>query len=95
MTWAGGKTGISTGAGSFGAAGALALVMGTGLMRLGGGSGERRRRTEGFITEFERILVPYWCWEGAWAVGTDSARAGVATAECMRRRSLRGDTVEV
>lgn len=95
MTAGGGKTGISTVAGSLAVAGALAFVMGTGLIRLGGGSGEWRRRTEGFITELERILVPYVCWEGGWGWETDSERAGVATAEIMRRRSLRRGSVSV
>ena len=49
---------MSTDAGSLDAAGALAFALGTGLMRLGRGSGDWRRRTEGRITEFERILVP-------------------------------------
>lgn len=37
------------------------LEEGTGFIRLGavGGSGDCRRRAEGLITEFWRILVPY------------------------------------
>ncbi len=75
---------------------ALAFATGTGLMRLGGGrSGDWRRRMEGLITEFERILVPYWCWEVAWGLELDSATAGVATAGSMRSRSLKVERVEV
>ena len=57
VTLGGGKSGMSADAGSLDVTGALAFVMGTGLMRLGT-SEDWRRRTEGFITEFERILVP-------------------------------------
>lgn len=42
-----------------------------------------RRRMEGFITEFERILVPYWCWEGACVLFEGEGWAGVATLESI------------
>lgn len=90
ITFGGGNAGISGVAGSF-ADGVedLAFVMGTGLIRLGGWSGDWRRRTEGFIIELERILVPYWCWVAPEGRGHGCEKAGVATAESMRRRSLR------
>lgn len=70
-TLGGGKAGISSGGEALREAAALAVGTGTGRIRLGG-AGESvfwRRRTEGFITEFERMRVPYWCWGGCAGVG--------------------------
>ena len=96
MTLGGGKIGKSGGGeGGFVAAGAFPFATGCGFIRLGG-AGESvfwRRRAEGRITEFERILVPYWCWGGCWGLGLGCLTDGVAVGECIWRRSLEVERV--
>ena len=91
MTLGGGKIGKSGGGeGGFVAAGAFPFATGCGFIRLGG-AGESvfwRRRAEGRITEFERILVPYWCWACCCGFATGRAGDGLAAAGSMRRKSL-------
>jgi hypothetical protein len=76
----------------------LSLGVGMGFIRLGGagGSGDCRRRAEGLMIEFCRILVPYECW--AEVVGGTRAllpRLGwaVATIESIARWTLMGRTI--
>ena len=72
--------------------GGVCFETGTGLIRLGM-SETWRRRMDGFITEFERILVPYWCWDGACGLEGWRGWGGVATDEFIRRRSLTGAVI--
>ena len=76
------------------AAASLALELGMGLMRRGGGGGISegcRRRIEGLMVEVDRILVSYWwladeCCEGAGRIGVSMGEAGEHEETSVGRR---------